>query len=395
VKSRPAKKFTSEQVSALIDKGPYTAKDALSAGLVDRVAYADDFQESFKKTLKLEKTTIAKNYAQKKTEEVDLSDPFAFFKLFAPPKSKKTKDAKVAVIYATGAIVSGKSGMSYLNGETCGSTTIIEAVRQAEADETVKAIVLRVDSPGGSALASDLMWHELRKCKKPVIASMSDVAASGGYYISMAAQKIYAEPGTLTGSIGVVGGKLAIGGAMEKLGITTDVLSRGANAGILATTSPFSDSERASMKLLMGDIYSQFLDKAIQGRKRAGKQMTLDELKKIAGGRVWTGRQALANGLIDELGSLDDAVKAAAKLGGLGDEKLPELLVLPKAKTFIESLMENGAGASAADAEAAAGLATLLRTVPELKGRLRAAAGLLQLRGEPVWLTLPYQLDIK
>ena len=122
---------------------------------------------------------------------------------------------------------------------------MIEAIREAEKDPKVKAIVLRVDSPGGSALASDLIWNELKRCKKPVVASMSDVAASGGYYISMGAKKIYAQPGTLTGSIGVVGGKLALGGLYDKVGLKTETISRGKNSGILSSTNPFTDSENA------------------------------------------------------------------------------------------------------------------------------------------------------
>src|SRR5205085_1421368 len=128
--------------------------------------------------------------------------------------------------------------------ESCGARTMVEAIRQAENDKTVKAIVLRVDSPGGSALGSDLIWNELRRSKKPIIASMSDVAASGGYYISMASKKIYAEPGTLTGSIGVVGGKIVIGGAEDKIGLKTEILTRGAHANILSLSTPFSDSEK-------------------------------------------------------------------------------------------------------------------------------------------------------
>src|SRR5205085_2151964 len=168
-------------------------------------------------------------------------------KLLSPPKAKESKNAKVAVIYVTGVITTGKSGVSLLGGESCGSTTMIEAIRKAGNDKTVKAIVLRVDSPGGSALASDLIWNELAKCKKPVVASMSDTAASGGYYISMAAKKIYAEPSTLTGSIGVVGGKIVTGGLEKKVGLTTDVITRGANAGLLSTAAPFSDSERKAI----------------------------------------------------------------------------------------------------------------------------------------------------
>ena len=127
--------------------------------------------------------------------------------------------------------------------------------------------MLRVDSPGGSALASDLIWNELVKCKKPVVASMSDTAASGGYYISMAARRIFAEPGTLTGSIGVVGGKIVTGGLEKKVGLTTDIITRGANAGILSTTTPFSDSERQAMTTLMKDTYDGFVTKALEGRK--------------------------------------------------------------------------------------------------------------------------------
>src|SRR5262249_48968849 len=154
-------------------------------------------------------------------------------------------------IYAVGAIMTGKSSKSMFGGETVGSATIVEAIRQAEKDDTVKAIVLRVDSPGGSALASDLIWHELKQSKKPGIASMGDVAASGGYYISMAAKKIYADPGTLTGSIGVLGGKLALGGLYDKIGITTETISRGANANIFSTTTPFSKSEKEAMTVIL------------------------------------------------------------------------------------------------------------------------------------------------
>jgi protease-4 len=392
VKARPARKFTADQVRSLVDRGPFTARAAAEAGLVDRVAYADAFQESFKGAFKTDKVTVSRNYGRESREELDLSNPFAIFKLLAPPKPTSSIRPKVAVIYASGAIVTGKSGNSLLGGASCGSTTMIEAIRQAENDKTVKAIVLRVDSPGGSALASDLIWNELAKSKKPVIASMSDVAASGGYYVSMAAKKIYAEPGTLTGSIGVVGGKLSLGGVYAKLGLTTDVLSRGANAGIFSTTQGFSPSEREAMTALMRTTYDQFLDKAIRGRKQAGKEMTKEALVKIAGGRVWTGRQALANGLVDELGSLDDAVKEAAKLGGLPVGKEPELLLLPRRKNFLDALLDKGADVSD---DAALRLVPLAREFPELARVLRGADGLLRLRGEPVWLTLPYRLEIK
>src|SRR4029079_15424861 len=140
---------------------------------------------------------------------------------------------------------------------TIGSDTLSKAIRQANEDTSVKAIVMRVDSPGGSALASDLIWRELELVQKPFVISMGDVAASVGYYIAMNADKIFAEPGTITGSIGVVGGKLATQGLFDKIGINTSIITRGQNAGVMSMTTPFSDTERASMQALMNDIYAQ------------------------------------------------------------------------------------------------------------------------------------------
>lgn len=385
------KDLSPEKVKKLIDDGPYTAKGAKAAGLVDRIAYADAYRNELKDTLKVERVRILKNYAKAKIEDIDLSNPFAIFKLLAPPKTITSTKQKVAVIYATGVIVTGKGGESIFGESACGSTTMVEAIRQAEQDDTVKAIVLRVDSPGGSALASDLIWNELTKCKKPVIASMSDVAASGGYYISMAAGKIYAEPGTLTGSIGVVGGKLALGGLYDKIGINTEIISRGANANLFSSTTPFSDSERKAMTALMKDVYDQFLDKAIQGRVKAGKKFTREDFTKYAEGRIWTGRQAKQHGLIDELGTLDDAITAARGLAKM--DKDFELLVLPKSKTFVETLLESKGDARIPGFDLKQ--TALFRALPKLSGHLPLLEGMLHLRGEPVWAILPCRLEIK
>ena len=161
------------------------------------------------------------------------------------------------------------------------------------------AVVLRIDSPGGSAVASDQVSREVKRIKKPVIASMGDVAASGGYYIAMGAEKIYAEPGTITGSIGVIGGKLVFGGLFEKVGVTTDVVSRGKNSSALSSMKPFTKEERDAWTSLLQEAYRQFVDKApAQGRK-----MPREKLEQFAQGRVWTGRCALGNGLVDALGT--------------------------------------------------------------------------------------------
>lgn len=390
-KSRRGKSLSAEQVKKLIDKGPYAARAAKETGLIDQVAYLDQFQAGLKSTLKVEEVKIRRNYGRTKMEDIDFSNPFALFKLLTPPKDRSSKNAKIAVIYATGVIVSGKGGESALGTNSCGSDTMVRAIRQAELDPTVKAIVLRVDSPGGSALASDLMWNELNRCTKPVVASMSDTAASGGYYISMAAKKIFAEPGTLTGSIGVVGGKLVIGGLFNTIGLKTEIIARGANANILSTTTPFSDSERAAMTTLMRDVYDQFLDKAILGRKKAGREMTKTDLVKLAEGRVWTGRQAKANGLVDELGTLDDAVAAAKVLAGRDKNAAMELLVLPKAKNFIDLLMESRSDSRLPGLS----VKQFIGEVPGLGRHLESVDGLLQLRGEPVWLLSPYRVDVK
>jgi protease-4 len=393
--ARQHKGLTPEKVKQLLDEGPFTARQALRAGLIDRVAYADQFEDAIKADLKAAKLTIQKDYGKKKAKDIDLSNPFALLKLLSTPKEPKlSSKPKVAVIYATGVIVPGKGGGSLFGGQECGATTIIEAIRKAEAEPTVKALVLRVDSPGGSALASDLIWNAVVRCKKPVIASMSDTAASGGYYISMGCRTIYAEPGTLTGSIGVVGGKFVTGGTWELVGVKTEVINRGRNAGILSPNAPFTDAERKVMTALMQEIYDQFLDKALAGRKRAGKTMSRADLEKLAGGRIWTGRQAKANGLIDELGTLDDAIKAAKQMAGLGADEEVELYILPKPRTFLDTLLE-GADASAPPVQPQGMLFGELKAVPELAGHLRAAAGLLRLRGEPVWMVLPYRFEVK
>ncbi|MBJ7305314.1 MAG: signal peptide peptidase SppA [Gemmataceae bacterium] len=385
---RGSKKWAAEDIRKIIDNGPYTAKKAAELGLVDMVGYFPSVTEAFKKELKVDDITLLKNYGKNKVDEIDFSNPFALLKLFATPTISSNSKPKIAVIYATGAINTGKSEQSFLGSESCGSTSMIQAIKQAENDKSVKAIVLRVDSPGGSALASDLIWAELMRCKKPIIASMSDVAASGGYYICMAASKIYAEPGTITGSIGVFGGKINMGGTYAKLGITSEVITRGANANLFSSTSSFSKSEREAMTKLIDDCYDQFLTKALTGREKAGSKLDRKTLEGLAGGRVWTGRQAKANGLIDELGTMQDAIKMAAKLGGLPANSDPELLLLPKGKSFLDSFLEPKTQLSLKSGLDISGVTSLFKEVKGLDSFLR-------MRNEPLWLMLPYNLQVK
>lgn len=389
--SRPEKKWTTEQVRKLVDKGVYTANSAVAAGLVDRLAYFDEFIEMAKGEIKgADGIKLAKNYGVKKVEDVDLSNPFAILKLLNPPKPKNTKDPKVAVIYAVGSIVTGKGvGNPLTGGDLVGSTTMCEAIREARNDESVKAIVLRVDSPGGSALASDLIWNELQKSKKPVVASMGDVAASGGYYISMGCQKVFAEPGTLTGSIGVVGGKLVTGGVFDWVGLKTESITRGANAGIMSSERLWNDSERKVIRAGMEDVYDQFLDRVLTNRKKAGMTLDREKLLTLAGGRVWTGRQAKANGLVDELGTLEDAIAAAKKLANMEGKDL-DIQTMPKPKSFFDRLAEGGLELKGPTLSS-----ELMKLFPEMLPRLRSMNTLLELKNDRVWLIQPYVIELK
>jgi protease-4 len=384
--------LTPPRITALIDEGPFTARRAAELGFIDQVGYLSQFEKFIKKDLKLKNLNLARNYGMEKEKDIDLSNPFNILKLFSPSKTiSKSKKDRIALIYAVGAIIHGKSGSSLMGSESVGSQTLIEAIRNADSDPKVKAIVLRVDSPGGSALASDLIWDELRRCRKPVVASMSDVAASGGYYIAMGARKVYAQPGTLTGSIGVVGGKLALRGLYDKAGVKTEVISRGAHSGIFSSTMPFSPSERKALEALMQETYNQFLDRVITNRSQAGKKFTREQLSKLAEGRVWTGRQALAHGLVDALGSLDDAIAEAKALGGLSRSADTDFLILPKPRSFFDRFVDDNLHI---DSFASGPLLARAGRLPELARHLRTLDTLLQLRTEPVWLIVPHELAI-
>lgn len=389
-----SRKLTPEQVKAVIDVGLHSATDAKKLGLIDRVGYEDSITEQIKGDRKEAEVKFAKGYGKKKLD-TDFSGITGMAKMMnlmmgVEPTTRKSTAAKIAIINAVGPIVSGNSSADFMGDESMGSTTIIKAIRQARDDSTVKAIVLRVDSPGGSALASDLMWHELETLegKKPFVVSMGDVAASGGYYIAMGADRIFAEPGTLTGSIGVVGGKLAFEKFYEKIGITTSVVHRGKNSGVLSMTTPFSDAERETMQKMLNDIYAQFTTKAAAGRK-----MEVEKLEKMARGRVYTGAQALKLGLVDELGTLADAIAFAKKSAGLDPEQKMERLDLPKPISPFEQLFGPvDPGAASLNAGASA---WMKRLPPEVVDTLKGLDVYELLARERVLTVMPYRMLIK
>lgn len=385
-----SRKLSADDVKKLIDQGLFTAKDAHAAGLVDHLAYEDAIVDFIKGNDATAEVKITKAYGKKKLD-TDFSGLTGMVKMMnlmmgIEEPTRRTLTPKIAVISAVGPIMSGSSSADLFGSQTMGSATMIKAIRQARDDETVKAIVLRVDSPGGSALASDLMWHELQTLKKPFVVSMGDVAASGGYYIAMGASRIYAEPGTITGSIGVVGGKLAIEKAFAKIGITTSVVQRGANSGVMSMTSPFTDTERTAMQKLLNDIYAQFTTKAAAGRK-----MEVDTLEKLARGRIYTGLQAKEIGLIDEIGTLADAIAYAKEAAGLKDQRV-ERLSLPKSPNPFEQML------GLSDSETSVGLSysQLLDRLPaSMRGPLQDLGHLEILAREPVLTILPYGLLIR
>ncbi|MEV4012181.1 signal peptide peptidase SppA [Nonomuraea angiospora] len=291
------------KVRELIDRGPFTSSEALEAGLVDGLAYRDEVYEQVKQAAGDDSHLLyVSRYAR----------GAAVRKLPHP-----TADG-IALIHGTGMIRTGRSGRSPLGGGgAMGSDTISAAFRAARRDEHVKAVVFRVDSPGGSYVASDTVWREvtLTRKVKPVIVSMGDLAASGGYFVAMAADVIVAQPGTLTGSIGVYGGKPVVAEMLEKIGINSEMVASGANAGMFSTSRGFSPEQWDRVNAWLDRIYDDFV-----GKVAASRDLTRERAHELARGRVWTGADAHASGLVDELGGLEDALVLARKRAGLPDD---------------------------------------------------------------------------
>lgn len=326
-----SRKMSDEQVRKLLDNGPYGAKEALDAGLIDSLEYRADFIRSLKKRYGGE-AKIVHNYGKKHGPEIDFENPFAIFKIFGDMMKgpKKSTEDTIAVIYVDGAITSGKSEQGF-GGGSVGSDTVRKAIEDAAKDESIKAVVLRVDSPGGSAIASEIICDAAKRLKdrKPFVVSMGNVAASGGYYVSCLADQIFAQPGTITGSIGVIGMKLVTKDTWGKLGITMHEYKRGQTADIMSSLRPWSDDERGRMMKLMTRIYDEFKGRVTEGR---GEKIKGD-LESLAGGRIYTGAQALEIGLVDRLGGMADAIKFAADKANISKY---ELRVLPAPKNVFE-----------------------------------------------------------
>ena len=323
------RKLPANTVQGLIDTGLFDAKDAKAQHLVDEVATFEAFRDELKAPwTKLE---VEPDHKDK------LSAMLALWRFLGVMPAQKPSGPHVAVVYALGDIVDGKDDGILGARQQIADQTLVAALRALGRDPDVKAVVMRVDSPGGSAQASELIWHaiaELEK-QKPVIVSMSDYAASGGYYISSGATHIFAEPNTLTGSIGVVGGRLAFAAGLAKLGVQTYPMGRGKHATMLAGLVPWTPDEEALIQAEMQSVYDQFV-----ARVAAGRHTTSDKIQPIAQGRVWTGVKAKELGLVDEIGGLDAAIAYASKAGGVPETT--EVEVYPPTPTLRDILVSFG-----------------------------------------------------
>ncbi len=360
---------TEAEVRALLDEGPFLPEDALRAGLIDDLAYEDQVEERLKTLRKADAVTTieAEDYGRVSPSSVGIR-----------PKSR------VAVMYAVGTITSGKSTFDPVNGPVIGSETLVEQIRAIRKDESLRAVVVRIDSPGGSSIASDVIWRELTLMRdatpsRPLIASMSDLAASGGYYIAMPAQVIVAQPATLTGSIGIFGGKIVTGGTFQKLGANVEGLSVGTRAQMNSPARRYTPDERRKLEDEMQAFYDQFVEKVA-----ASRHTTPEKIDAVGQGRVWTGQQARQRGLVDVLGGLDTALVIARQRARIPADEDVEVVAYPPRKAFYETLVDQFGGAGAASS-----LSILLGTQGQRAiGSLSAPLRLFR-RGEPLAL-MPY-----
>jgi protease-4 len=374
-----ARHKTPEEVKTLIDNAPYSAVQAKAAGLIDETAYKDEVEKQMKTML---------GYKE--------SDPFPVvrgsdYRQVSPESLGLNRGERIAVIYATGDIGSGSSADSPSGDQSIGSDTLAKALTDAAADKTIKAIVLRVDSPGGSGLASDIIWHavEAANQKKPVVVSMGDVAASGGYYISAPASKIIAQPSTITGSIGVVAGKPVMRGFYDWLGISNEYVLRGKTAGMFRETEKFSDEERAKFEeWIKNTYYNDFVPKVAKGRNKDAQSVDA-----VGQGRVWTGAQAKERGLVDDFGGLDKAIEVAKGLAKIPADKGVERVILPYPTTFLQQILNGGGENSNTKIEQQQAVVAAL---PEDARRaLRYMALMERMRNGETMFLMPFDLRVK
>src|SRR3984957_11511353 len=305
-----------EQATALLARGPFLAQQALDAGLVDGLLYRDEVYDQVRREAGPDATLL---YLQRYQRQRSLNDLPRRLGSSVQGITPGHHERFVATIYAHGAIRHGRSGRGGPGGGGMGSDTVAAALRAAAADEGARAVVLRVNSPGGSYTASDVIWREVvrvRAAGKPVVVSMGDVAASGGYFISAPADVIVTQPATITGSIGVILGKPVLQALFERAGVSTDsVADDAANATMFSSSRPFTDADWSRINSWLDAVYADFTEKVASGRR-----MDVGRVHELARGRVWTGADAVANGLADQTGGMREAIAVARLRAGLPDD---------------------------------------------------------------------------
>lgn len=364
------RKMDDATARAAVDRGMMWGPELKERGLVDELMYGDQLQDALKKV----------NGNKDRWIRVDLADYAKDSRVDPAAGAKST----VALLIASGGIVSGgEDGMPSSDNLVSGQA--VKWLRKLGEDSSVKAVVMRVDSPGGSGLASDVIWRQVQVLRKskPVVISMSDVAGSGGYYIAMGSDGIVAQPGTITGSIGVVTGKFVLKGFFEWIGVNHEVMKRGANADLFSANARFSPEQEVLVQAQMEAFYKDFVTKVAEGRKKS-----YDEIHAIAQGRIWTGEQALGNGLVDRLGGIPEAVELAKERAKIPKGEAVRIKVYPKPKSLIEAFLNTGQ-------DEMARARVLASMPPELAEAYRAYERLRPLASDPVTAYCPVSVVAK
>jgi len=349
-----ARQIAPDKFQAIVDAGPYLGKEAVDAKLVDAVAYRDEV------------------YGKVKSQAGSGAELLYLDKYLSRAGRPHDSGKTIALVFGVGGVTRGKSDYDPVQGsQNMGSDTVAGAIRAATEDKNVKAILFRIDSPGGSYVASDTIWREVvraRQAGKPVIVSMGNLAGSGGYFVAMAADKIVAEPGTITASIGVLGGKMLTSGLWDKVGLSWDEVHQGENATMFTGTHDYTPAEWSRFQAWLDRVYVDFTGKVADGRK-----LPKEKVLEIAKGRIWSGQDAKNLGLVDELGGYETALRLAKKAVGVSDGEEVKIEVFPRPKSFIESLMQRG-GPENSDKEAVGqALARILQVVQPVARELDAA----------------------